>query len=357
MKFPIYASAGILLTFASLGSATTASAASGGLVAGPPKFYVESGVNPHPAANFQGVVRARVTGAIAGTVRCPWRRSQVRRVAAAGHQTFFVDCVKFSNNLNSTVIGSRIFRFHVTAAGHAAGYSRVPGGNFSTEPLSINASANGAALALDVPTKAGRFQIIVINVKTGAHAVWRNGVASSGEFFDGWQPSLTANGKKLAVFGDTFCPKGSKRGACKSTGQEMRVVSPASAGGKLASGRMVFRESQLTNPQTGIIYDALINSGGTTVTAGTEFSTANGSNFVEVLSVSAATGKRQRVEFTLNTGKDGFAYFFVRPDPSGRWVLFDADPPSGAISGWVDHGKLVRLRPGRDLVYSEAWSS
>ncbi|HET7016798.1 MAG TPA: hypothetical protein VFI65_22940 [Streptosporangiaceae bacterium] len=355
MKFPISASALFLLTLSltGLGAASPASAAA----AGPPRYYVETGVNPRGAANFQGVVRARATGAITGTVRCPWRKSEVGRVAAASHQIFFIDCVKTANDINSTVLGSRIFRFHVTAAGRTDGYSRVPGGNFKTEPLSISASANGADLALDVPTKAGRFQIIVINVKTGAHAVWRNGVASTGEFFDGWEPSLTANGKKLAVFGQAFCPKGSKPGTCKSPGQEMRLVSPAMAGGTLASGRRVFKESQLTNPSNGIIYDAFINAAGTAVTAGTVFGTANGSNFVEVLSVSAATGQRRRVEFKLNTSKAGFSYIFVRPDQSGRWVIFDAGPPSHLINAWVDHGKFTRLKPIGALVNSEAWSS
>ncbi len=34
---------------------------------------------------------------------------------------------------------------------------------------------------------------------------------------------------------------------------------------------MVFKKSQLTNPRNGIINDAFINSGGTTVTAGIVF--------------------------------------------------------------------------------------
>jgi hypothetical protein len=304
------------------------------------------------------VVRATATGAIKDTVRCPWRKSQVGLVAAAAHKTFFVDCVKFSNDpFSSAVLGSRIFRFRVTAGGRTNTYSRVAGGNFKTEPLYMNASANGAELALNVPTKAGRYQIIVINVRTGAHAVWRNGIASSGEFFDGAEPSLTANGRELAVFGRAFCPKGSKPGTCKSPGQEMRVVSPALAGGTTASGRRVFRESQLTNPMNGIIYDALINSGGTAVTAGIVISKANGSSLFEVLRVSAATGQRQQVEFNLNTGKSGFSYIFIRPDPSGRWVLFDVGPDAHPIDAWVDHGKFKRLKPLGNHVNSEAWSS
>jgi hypothetical protein len=358
MKLPIYAGALTLLTLASFGTASTANAASHNLAAAPPKFYVESGIAPHGARTPQVVVRARATGAITGTVRCPWPKSSERDVAAAGNQAFFIDCERFSAGPNPTVTGSRIFRFRVTAAGRTSGYSLVPGGVFKGDVSGLTASANGAEVAVYV-AQTGQNGTVVINTKTGKRAIWLGGVMPGGENFSGGTPSLTANGKELAVFGEARCPKKAAPGTCKSPGEEMRVVSPASAGGKLASGRMVFRESQLTKPSEGFINDAFINSGGTTLTAGIVFSPGVTGSYVEALSVSVATGKPLKVDYRLNTG-NGFSYRFVGADPTGQWVLFDAgrsSPSAHGVNGWVDRGKLVPLKPVGDGVFDEVWSS
>jgi hypothetical protein len=360
MKFARYASAGILLTLASFGSASPPQAAGHGLAAGPPagppKFYIESGIAPHGARKLQNVVRATATGAITGTVSCPWAKSTVQDIAAAASQTFFVDCIRFSAGPGSKIIETRIYRFQVTAAGRTARYRLVPGGTFEGQVGGLAASANGAVLAVGAaPPAADASEIIVINTKTGRHAIWRGGVMPGGEIFAGGRPSLTVDGKELAVFGRAHCPKGGAPGSCKSPGEEMRVVSPALAGGKLASGRMVFRESQLTNPKNGYINGAFIDSGGTTVTAPIVFGGLTGS-YVEVLSVSVTTGKPLKVEFKLNTG-DGFNYRFVSADPSGRWVLFDAGRSSTLMNGWVDNGKLVPLKPTGGFTFGEVWSS
>jgi hypothetical protein len=317
MKFPIYASAGIFLTLASFGSASTAAvAASHGLTAGPPKFYVETGVSQHAPFKRQNVVRATATGAITGTIRCPWSKSVEEDVAAADNQRFFISCIRIAAGPKPVVTGTRIFRFRVTASGRTSGYSPVPGGVFKGDASGLAASANGAVLAVAVGVTApGPAETIVINAKTGARAIWRGGVMPGGAIFEGGKPSLTADGKELAVFGRAHCPKGSAPGTCKSPGEEMRVVSPALAGGKLASGRLVFKQSQLTKPSNGFINGAFINSDGTTVTAPIVFGAFTRS-FVEVLSVSVATGKPLRTEFKLNTG-NGFFYRFVGADPSG----------------------------------------
>ena len=230
----------------------------------------------------------------------------------------------------------------------------MPGGAFKGTIGGLAASANGAVLAVG-QTVQNQAETVVINVKTGAHAIWRGGIMPGGAIFDGGQPSLTAYGKELAVFGRAHCPKGAAPGGCKSPGEEMRVVSPALAGGKLASGRMVFAQSQLITPSEGFVNDAFIDSGGASVTAWVVFGAPKGS-FVEVLRVSAATGKPQQVVFKLNTG-NGFSYSFVSADPSGQWVLFDAGPSSHSINGWVDHGKLRPLKPAGDDAGQETWSS
>ncbi len=356
MKFPIYASAGILLTLASFGWASTASAASAtghALTSKPPKFYVETGLTSGGnSAKPQDVVRATATGAITGTFRCPAPTTTELEVAAASNQKFYVLCAKFVTKPKRGVTQSRIFRFQVTASGRATGLSLVPGGTFKGGVGDLAASANGAEVAVTVPAPGN---IVVINTKTGAHASWTGGVMPGGEIFNGGQLSLTADGRELAVFGRAHCPKGGAPGSCRSPGEEMRAVSPASAGGKLASGRMVFKQSQLIGTLQGFINDAFINSGGTTLTAGVVFGDPSKS-FVEALSVSMATGKTLKVEFRLPTG-NGFFYRFIGADPTGQWVLFDAGPTTHAINGWVDHGKLVPLKPAGDNAFDEAWSS
>jgi len=42
-------------------------------------------------------------------------------------------------------------------------------------------------------------------------------------------------------------------------------------------------------------------------------------------------------------------------DPSGRHFILDAGPTSGAVNGWIDHGRLVRLKPAGDNVDFEVW--
>ena len=357
MKFPIYASAGILLTLGSFGSASTASATSRGAVAAPPKFYVEVGVLPHHhPQKLQDVVRATGTGAITGTVRCPWAKAFVLSVVASGNQTFFVQCGKLSSGPNPDLKQTRIFRFRVTTAGRTTAYSPVPGGTFSSRLDDMAASANGAELAVNVSSRTNplKDKIVMINVKTGARANWTGGVMPGGEIFTGGDLSLTSNGKKLAVFGAARCPKGSAPGTCKSPGEEMRLVSQAPAGGKLASGRMVFRKSQLSN-RSEYINDAFIAARGTTVTAAVVG--AGLSSFVEVLNVSVATGKPRQAEFKREDSGSSFYYSYVSPDPSGRWVLIDAGSPSRDNRGWIDHGKLVLLKPTRADIFGEAWSS
>ncbi|MGH3158089.1 MAG: hypothetical protein ACRDNF_16140 [Streptosporangiaceae bacterium] len=82
--------------------------------------------------------------------------------------------------------------------------------------------------------------------------------------------------------------------------------------------------------------------------------TTNGGS-VAVDQVSAATGRRTRQLFRMKTG-NGFSYQYVSADPSGRYVLFDAGTTRTDVNGWIDHGKLVRLRPAGNGVDYAAWS-
>jgi hypothetical protein len=52
----------------------------------------------------------------------------------------------------------------------------------------------------------------------------------------------------------------------------------------------------------------------------------------------------------------GFSYQLFSSDPSGRFLLLDVGPTSGAVNGWIDHGQLVRLTPpDGDNIFYEIW--
>lgn len=67
-------------------------------------------------------------------------------------------------------------------------------------------------------------------------------------------------------------------------------------------------------------------------------------------------GHRQEDEAAVpDEHGDGFSYQFVSADPSGRHVLFDAGTTRTGVNGWIDRGKLIRLRPAGNNVFSGAW--
>jgi hypothetical protein len=69
----------------------------------------------------------------------------------------------------------------------------------------------------------------------------------------------------------------------------------------------------------------------------------------------SATGRQLRVVYRMRTG-NGFLYRFFGSDPSGRHLLLNAGPTSGTVNGWIDHGRLIRLKPadGSNVFY-EVW--
>jgi hypothetical protein len=77
-------------------------------------------------------------------------------------------------------------------------------------------------------------------------------------------------------------------------------------------------------------------------------------NSVSIRQVSSGPNKQLRIVYRMVTG-NGFSYGTFGADPSVRHFLFDAGPSSGSINGWVDHGRLIRLKPPGDSVIFEAW--
>lgn len=319
----------------------------------PPRFYIEttSGQGQQPPDTF---VRSTATGAGTGTVSCPWPRSQLGGLGASSHE-IFMTCLRYvKQGQGYRVTGSRIFEFRLTRSGRAGRYFLVHGGTFNGEGLGgISASADGSEIAVSVTSSmTGKSRVDVISTRTGARAAWLPGLLPGGARFAGGDLSLTGDGRELAVFGTARCPR--QAAHCKSPGEAMITVSPASAGGSFASGRQVFKQAQITSLRNGFVNNAWISPDGSSATAAVvSGGITNGS--VSVVRISARTGMRQRTLFNLNTG-NGFFYRFVTADPSGQFILFNAGPTTGTVFGWVDHGKLISLKPAGTNVFGATWN-
>jgi hypothetical protein len=318
----------------------------------PPAYYVQQTAGP--AGKI--VVRATRTGAVTGTVHCPWPDAQVppQAIASAGNKSFFIVCERtVTQGRRYIVTGSRVYRFQLTKAGRISGYSPVPGGMLGPRRVGgISAAPGGGQLAVaSVPGSAPAVaqspdDIYVINTESGSRAVWHGGrkIPAAGEL------AFTNRGLALAFITDVPCGQ-----AGKSKCRELREVAPPAAGGRLSNSRLILRFPTLALSPGDYINDVVLSPDGSTLIAADVYSAGRGSDAVKLIKFSVATGKRLGVIYQVHTG-NGFFYRFFGSDPTRRYLLFDAGPTSATVNGWIDHGRLVRLKPadGSNLFW-ETW--
>jgi hypothetical protein len=340
-------------------------ATKGPLPAGVPRFYV---VRAFFFAGGGTTVRATATGAVTAKVHCPWRQAGVQptSLAPANHRVFFLVCTRFvRKGARDIVTGSRIFRLQLTQSGRIGSRAPVRGGILNgLSAGDIAATPDGSELA--VPVRPGLLslgqpvapEIFVINPRTGRHAVWHGvGPVPGKIFYPVGSVSLTANGQVLAYLSQPRCIHAKNGPKCRvGGGEEIRAVSHAADGGNLSDSRLLLRQSRIMRLSTGFINDVVISPDGSTLTLAI---VGNVSGLPRPSSVSIAqvpvTGSRRlHYVFRMRTG-NGFSYQFVAADPSVRHFLFDAGPTSGAVFGWVNHGRLVRLKPVGDSLFFGAW--
>jgi hypothetical protein len=334
--------------------------------AGLPRFYVVQGPSGGKFS-VTTVVRATATGAVTATVRCPWPKASIAGdgITAASHRTFFLTCQKTAGTAAHTrVTGTRIYRFRVTGSGQVSGYSLVAGGvlnGISAGGLGTTPDGSEIAVAVTPGTAAGSgphgpgADIMVINTRTGAHAVWHNVPKTPGAVIFGvGELSLTADGHEVVFYTRLRCVSGGNGHTCGIPGeQEVRAVSPAAAGGKLASSRVLVLGSLFTGLANGYINSARITPDGSAVTIFTAHSGPR-SDTTSVLQASAATGEVVRVLYRINTG-DGFSYRYFNMDPSGRFMILNTGTSGQSVNGWVCHGRLIPLKPGGGDAWYAAW--
>lgn len=318
---------------------------------GVPRYYVQESFGaPHP------VVRATATGAVTATIRCPWRGAQVagNDLAATTGQAFFLVCQKsVQHGQEYQVTGSRIYRFQLTGSGRAGGYSLVPGGLLGKHTVdALTAAPDGSRVAVTVGppaiggTASAPDQILIINTRTGARAVWRG----SAKLFGAEVVSFIHHGHDLVFVGITRCTRSKHSATCRT----LRMVSTAAPGGQLDSSRLLLPLSALLRTSGDYINDVVVSQDGATLTAAVTRSPGRGPDQILIVRFSAS-GRQLRVLFQMRTG-NGFLYRFVNADPNGRFFLFDAGPTTATVNGWIDHGRLVPLTPsdGSNLV-NETW--
>jgi len=196
--------------------------------------------------------------------------------------------------------------------------------------------------------------VMVINTRTGAHALWRNttGHAPGTVTFGIGDLSLTADGRELVFYTQQQCVPGGARPCPPRPSQLVRAVRPASRGGQLRHSRVIMLQSQLQGLSRGFINNAVITPDGSAVTVFSQHSAQTST--VSVLQVSAATGRQVRLLYRVNTGR-GFSYQFFNVDPSGRHMILATGTSRNPVNGWIDHGHLVRLEPAGSNVFFEAW--
>lgn len=324
----------------------------------PPRYYVQQSYPGTSRPPKPVVVRATATGRVTATVSCPQPGTQIaaKGIAATSNRLFFIDCQKIHKvGAKYTVSRSWLYEARLTGSGQISGYSLVPGGVLGPHRLEgIGATLDGSQVAVTLgPSALYEFSspsapadVLVINTTTGARAIWHGGpkVFSAGDF------TFTGNGRELEFVGAARCPQ-AKRFGC----EELRAVTPPTAGGQLDSSRLLLRLSALARSHGEYIEPAIITTGGPTLTAVVQRNQNSLSQSLWVVQYSAATGRLLRVLCKLPTG-NGFSYGFLSPDPTGRHLLFNAGPASGQVNGWIDHGQLIRLKPvyGNYIAY-ETW--
>jgi hypothetical protein len=338
--------------------AATGSAPGPASHAGPPaevpRFYIEQGVDG--ALFTKTLVRATASGAVTDTVACPWRRAHVfiTSIVPADDQEFFILCERYLGRDSISVAGSRIYRFRLSSAGRVDGYSLVRGGVLNGLQVGqIGVTPDGSEVAVPVypPGRTQGSDIIVIDTRTGAHAVWHGVSRVPGKIV---YPvlnrglSFTANGQELEFLTQPQCVQGENAPPCPVTGvEEVREISNPASGGKLSSSRLLLRE---LFPFVRISNAVISLDGRTLIVAETNVSR----RYFSVARVSVATGKQVGVLFRARTV--GFAYGVFNSDPSCRFFILVVGPSIGRmVNRGLDNGRILRLKPDGEDVNLEVW--
>jgi hypothetical protein len=350
------------------------------LAAAPHSYYVEADLNQD-----RPVVRSTATGKVIATVPVPASPNAAGYavIGSAANGTFFAAAYVPNGG------GERLYRFRLTAAGHISGFAAVPGGVLGRAQWVVDAlaaSPDEKLVAVSVGSLAScelghRCQplhtqsdyIVVVNTTTGAQSVWRGGLAALGAYVSVGNLSWADGGRELVFLAqgcDAHVEPGSENCGTGTRGgnREVRTLDPATGGGRLDSGHLLLRQSA----RFPFIAQALISADGSTITAmvlsgrvaGTPQVGGNVPDVMTVEQISVATGRRLGVLFHRRLGPtaevNGVPDFLALiPDGAGTHWILDAGICTGnctsGFNGWIDHGRLIPLKPADGRLAAEAW--
>lgn len=332
-----------------------------------PRYYVVRSVIPisgNAANREQTTVRATATGALRAHIRCPVSAPYVITwpVAPADNQNFFLVCQRATGPQSyAKVLESRIFQFHVTSSGIVTRELPVRGGSLGGLLVrSIAATPDGSEIAVIAypghhPPDLHQTppDVIVIDTRTGTHAIWHGAPPVSGQTVYWPQDiSLTADGQSLVFL---TAPQCFQAGCTTGGSQQMRVINhPASGGGQLNSAAVLVRLDSVLRPYSAGVMDAVISPDGSTLTLAVmgRPSAKQRPDSVSVVQVPASGQRRLSLVYRLPQG-DSFTFFSA--DPRGSRFLLGTGTPNGPLDGRIDHGRLIPLRPDPDTVQDMAW--
>jgi hypothetical protein len=334
---------------------------------GVPRYYVARSVIPNngrTANREETTVRATATGAVRARLRCPLAAPYVISwpVAPAGNQDFFLACQRAAGAQPSAkVLESRIFRFHVTGSGLVTSVLPVRGGVLGGLLVqSIAATPDGSEIAVIVypgshPPDLHRTppDVIVIDTRTGARAIWRGAPPVSGRTVYWPQDiSLTADGQRLAFLTRPQC---FQTGCTASGGQQMRVlIHPASGGGQLNSAGVLARLNSALPLSSATVMDAVISPDGSALTLAVlgRLPGQPGPDSISVVQIPVSGHRRLRFVYRLPRGD---SYGFFSADPSGSHFLLGTGTLNGPLAGRIANGMLIPLRPDPVIVQAMVW--
>jgi hypothetical protein len=342
---------------------------------GVPRYYIQEQDNVGAMLRItrRALVRDTATGAVTASVRCPWPGAIITGIAPADNNVFFVACQRSSGSVRNGLFNTRLYRFQLTSGGRVPRYNQVPGGALpGLITHGLTAAADGSEVAMSTATtghSAGPYAgLLVINTRTGAHAVWRASRRLSTDRYNlklqriqlsqdlSQGLTLSPNGRVLRFFTTGPTPSTVFCTPRPCSDPAVRQLSPASKGGELNSARLLVALPSLSSSPEPAIY-ARVSTGGSALTMAAIQQSARAEDLV-VEQISVSSGRVIRLLFRADL-RNAFAVQ-VSSDPTGRYIILDYIPTHGpehrAKNGWLDHGHLVPLTPphGTIAVY-ETW--